>query len=127
MSYLTVDITTASDGPFQLSALVAPGASITGATITPSAAATSSSPGLPAPAPRIAKQILIQADPGNSSNLVYVGTDSSLLPTSGGGIGASLAAGDFLPALENVPLTGVWLSASANSTKINIIIQGGFQ
>jgi hypothetical protein len=126
MSYMTVDITTAADGPFQLSALFAPGATITGVTITPSAAAVDPSPGLPAPPPRIAKRLVLQGDPGNITKLAYVGTDASLLPTSGGGIGNSLRAGDVL-VLEDVALTGIWLSASADATKINVIAQGGFQ
>jgi hypothetical protein len=118
MSYLTVDITTASDGPFQLSALFAiGGGTIAGATVTPSS---------PATPPRIVKELIIQADPGNSTNFAYVGTDATLLPTSGGGIGNSLAAGDPL-ILHDVALAGVYLSASANGVKINVIANGGFQ
>lgn len=116
MSYLTADITTASDGPFDVAKLFA-GGTITGVTLTPAA---------PATPPRIARQCIIQADPGNTTNLVYVGTDASLLPTAGGGIGNSLAAGDSLT-LEDVALTGVYVSASANGVKMNIIAQGGFQ
>lgn len=126
MSYMTVEITTTTDGPFQLSALFVPGASIAGVTITPSAAPSGASPGLPAPPPRITKQLVIQADPGNTTNFAYVGTDASLLPAAGGGIGHSLAAGDAL-ILEDVALTGVFLSANADTVKINIIASGGFQ
>lgn len=126
MSYLTVDITTAADGPFQLSALLVPGASIAGVTVTPSAAAAGSSPGLPAPAPRIVEELLVQGDSGNTTKLACVGTDASLLPASGGGVGNSLAAGQTIT-LHKVPTTGVWLSASADATKINLILNGGFQ
>jgi hypothetical protein len=120
MSYMTVDITTAADGPFQLSALFAPGATITGVTITPSSAS------LPETPPRIVKQLVLQGDPGNTTKLGYVGTDASLLPAAGGGIGNALRAGDVL-VLEDVALAGVWLSASADGTKINVIANGGFQ
>lgn len=116
MAYLTAAITTHTDGPFQLATLFE-GGTIAGVTLTPAA---------PEKPPRIAKQCIIQADPGNTTNLIYVGTDATMLPTSGGGIGNSLAAGDTL-ILEDVPLTGVYLAASADSAKVNVIAQGGFQ
>lgn len=127
MSYLSADITTAADGPFQLSALFKiAGGTIAGVTVTPSAAASGSTPPLPAPAARIPQQTVVQADPGNGSNLIYVGTDGSLLPTAGGGTGIVLAAGVSYTFVDT-PLTGIWVSASANGTKLNAIASGGFQ
>jgi hypothetical protein len=116
MAYLTATITVATAAPFQLSSLFALG-SATGVTVTPTA---------PAKPPRIAKQLIIQADPGNSTNFAYVGTDASMLPTAGGGVGNSLAAGQPLILLD-IALTGVYLAASAAGVKINVIARGGFQ
>jgi hypothetical protein len=117
MAYLTVNFTDATKGPFSLATLFA-GGTITGVTLTPAA---------PAKPPRIASQVIIQGDPANSTNLGYVGTDATMLPTAGGGVGYSLSASGVPLVLTDVALTGVFLGASANGTKINVITQGGFQ
>ena len=117
MADLTVTFTDATKGPYSLATLFA-GGTITGVTLTPAA---------PAKPPRIASQLTIQGDPGNSANLGYVGTDATMLPTSGGGVGYSLSSTGVPLVLTDVALTGVFLGASANGTKINVIAQGGFQ
>jgi hypothetical protein len=115
MAYLTAEITDDSKGPFSLAELFE-GGSITGVTLAPTA------PAKPASTPR---QVFVQADPGNSTNHIYVGTDASMLPTSGGGA-YSLAAGDSI-VFENASLEGIFVSASASNIKVNVIAQGGFQ
>lgn len=115
MAYLTVDITNASDGPFSLATLFA-GGTIAGVTLTPA---------VPPKPPRIVAQLLLQADPANAGD-VLVGTDASMLPTAGGGTGQDLQAGSGLQ-LNNVALTGVFISATAAPAKVNIIANGGFQ
>ena len=117
MAYLTVTFTDSTKGPYSLAKLFG-GGTITGVTLTPAA---------PATPPRIPAQTVIQGDPGNSSNLGYVGTDATMLPTSGGGIGYSLTATGIPLVLTDTPLAGVFLGASANGVKINVITQGGFQ
>ena len=117
MAYMTVTFTDATKGPYSLATLFA-GGTIAGVTLTPAT---------PAKPPRIANQCTIQGDPGNSAGLGYVGTDASMLPTAGGGVGYSLTATGVPLVLTKEPLTGVFLSASANGVKINVIAQGGFQ
>lgn len=129
MSYMTVTITDATKGPFSLASLFGiAGATIAGVTVTPSAAANPPAPAQPAPAHGTPRQTIIQADPGNGDgDFGYVSTDASALPTASGGVGAKLAAGAFYPTLENAPLRGIYLSASANGVAFNVIAQGGVQ
>jgi hypothetical protein len=117
MAYLTVNITIAADGPFNAATLFG-GGTITGATLTPAT---------PAKPPRIANQLIIAAAPGNGANLIYIGTDASLLPTSGGGTGIVLSATSQPLVLTDIDLAGVYISASANTTSFSMIAQGGFQ
>jgi hypothetical protein len=117
MAYMTVTFTDATKGPYSLAKLFA-GGTIAGVTLTPAT---------PATPPRIANQLTIQGDPANSTSLGYVGTDATMLPTAGGGVGYSLSATGVPLVLTDVALTGVFLGASANGTKINVIAQGGFQ
>lgn len=127
MSYMTVLFTDNTLGPFRLSdlfAAAAAGNTIPGVTLTPSSAGP---PALPRTPPRIAKQLIMQADAGNSDIPINIGTDASMLPTAGGGIGASLIAGQFLT-LEDAPLDGVYISCTQDTeAALNIIVQGGFQ
>ena len=48
--------------------------------------------------PRIASQLTIQGDPANSTNLGYVGTDATMMPTTGGGFA--------LPGVRAYPIEG---------------------
>ena|SRR5580658_8626689 len=119
MAYMTVTFTDTTKGPFNLLTLwkaAIAGSLPAGVTVTPAT---------PATPPRIAAQLPIQNDE-NSAGTLYVSTDASALPTAGGGVGQKLDPGGATEFL-NQPLTGVYLSASANSTIANILAEGGFQ
>jgi hypothetical protein len=123
MTSISVTFTTPASGPFNVLKLLQ-GNTYSGAvTITPTPA--TGPPVVPAPPPRIAAQLFLKGDDGNTTNFVYVG-DLNLTPASTD-TGTRLAAGISLPPMVNVPLAGVFVNGSTGSPVMKIIAQGGFQ
>lgn len=118
MASITVTINTPASGPFNVARLFA-GFTYSGAvTIVPAA------PLQPQSKPQY---MSVQADPGNTTNFVYVG-DKNLTPAVTGDTGTVLAAGAS-NVVQNVveAIAQRWVNASAATAKLNIEVLGGFQ
>lgn len=121
MTTIQVTITTPASGPFNVLKLLEGDTYAGAVTIVPTPAA--GPPVVPATPPRIANQLVMQGDAGNSTNTIYWGDEN--LAANGAG-GHELAAGVYAPALTDVPLSGVFVSGSSGSPKVVITAQGGF-
>lgn len=118
MASIRVTINTPASGPFQVSKLFA-GNTYSGAvTIAPVVPLQPQSKPL---------YMSIQADPGNTTNFIYVG-DSKMTPVNAGAWGEALAAGVSTKVQDVVEaIAQRYVNASAATAIVNIEVLGGFQ
>jgi len=115
MAYLTASFADAAPGPYSIAQLFS-GETLAGVTILPAA---------PATPPRIAKRLILQNQ--SDTAILLVGTDSSMEPSAGGGVGLYAEPNASPVTFEDVPLDGIFISFSEANGVVGVIAQGGFQ